>query len=423
MAATIARLLSRGGLRPAQTLIKYRVPIRKLNLLEYQSKVLLENHGVTIQKFRILDSREEAAAKSKELNAEEYVVKAQILAGGRGKGHFDSGFKGGVHLTKDPEEVAYFVEQMVGHKLITKQTPKDGIPVGKVMVAQSVDIMRETYFCILMDRDHNGPVLIASPDGGMDIEEVAAKTPERLMTLPIDIHEGITQEIAHKVADFLQFKGAQQGDCAKEIQNIWKMFLNVDATQIEINPLIETLQGQVVAVDAKIQFDDNAKFRQKEVFDMEDATESDPREVDAASFNLNYIGMDGNIGCLVNGAGLAMATMDIIQLHGGSPANFLDVGGGVQENQVYEAFRIITSDKNVKALLVNVFGGIVDCATIANGIVNASRNLNLNVPLVVRLEGNNVEAGKRILLESGLPVQSAEDLDEAAKKAITSLSG
>lgn len=408
-------------LRLLKKTIKNTVPVRNLNLLEYQSKVLLENHGVTIQRFKLLDSAQPALEASKSLGAAEFVVKAQILAGGRGKGHFDNGFKGGVHLTKDPNAVGPLVEKMVGHRLITKQTPAEGIPVRKVMVAESVDILRETYLCFLMDRDYNGPVLLASPDGGMDIEEVAEKTPERLLKLPIDIFEGLTRADALKVADFLQFKGPLRDKCANEVEGVWRMFLSVDATQIEINPLIETPQGAVVAVDAKIQFDDNAEFRQKNIFASEDKSESDPREVDAAEHNLTFISMTGNIGCLVNGAGLAMATMDIIQLHGGSPANFLDLGGGVNEDQVYQAFRILTGDEAVQGILVNVFGGIVNCATIANGIVNAFKNINLKVPLIVRLEGTNVTEAKRILAESGLPIQSAGDLDEAAKKAVAAI--
>ncbi|XP_037802928.1 LOW QUALITY PROTEIN: succinate--CoA ligase [GDP-forming] subunit beta, mitochondrial-like [Penaeus monodon] len=421
MAGIVTRCFSRGLFKPFQTLIQPRVPVRHLNLLEYQSKVLLDNHGVTVQKFRILDTHEAAGETVKTLNAAEYVVKAQILAGGRGKGHFDNGFKGGVHLTKNITEVESLVEKMVGHKLITKQTPKEGILVNKVMVAESVDILRETYFCILMDRDHNGPVLIASPDGGMDIEEVAEKTPERLLTLPIDIFEGLTHDKALKVAEFLKFEGDLKEKCAKEVQAIWEMFLSVDATQIEINPLIETPQGQVVAVDAKIQFDDNAEFRQKTIFAEEDTSESDPREVEAARHNLTYIGMDGNIGCLVNGAGLAMATMDIIKLYGGSPANFLDLGGGVKEDQVEQALRILTADSTVKALFINIFGGIVNTATIANGLVNVLRNTQIDIPLIVRLEGTNVDEAKRILAESGCNIESTNDLDEAAKKAVASI--
>ncbi|XP_063846864.1 succinate--CoA ligase [GDP-forming] subunit beta, mitochondrial-like [Scylla paramamosain] len=418
----ILRCFSKAGFRPIQALIKPNVPVRHLNLLEYQSKVLLDNHGVTVQRFRILDSHKGAVEASQELNAEEYVVKAQILAGGRGKGHFDNGFKGGVHLTKQCDEVEALVEKMVGHRLVTKQTPQEGILVNKVMVAESVDILRETYFCILMDRQHNGPVLIASPDGGMDIEEVAAKTPDRLLTLPIDIYQGLTDDVAGQVADFLNFKGDLRTKCMQEVKNIWNMFLNVDATQIEINPLIETPQGHVVAVDAKIQFDDNAEFRQKDIFGLEDFSESDPREVDAASHNLTYIGMDGNIGCLVNGAGLAMATMDIIKLHGGSPANFLDLGGGVQEHQVEHALRILTSDKTVKAIFINIFGGIVNTATIASGLVKVYTNTKIEVPLVVRLQGTNVDEAKRILAESGCPIQTASDLEEGAKKAVAAIS-
>jgi len=394
--------------------------VRHLNLLEYQSKSLLEKHDVTVQKFIVAEKIADVAAISK-LRQGEYVIKAQILAGGRGLGVFDTGFKGGVHLTKDPKIAQSLVGEMLNHKLITKQTPKEGIPVHHVMVAESVDILRETYLCFLMDREYNGPVIIASPAGGMDIEDVAEKTPELIRTQPVDIFEGVTDKMAEDLAEFLLFKGELKKKAAKEIQNLWQMFLKVDAVQVEINPLVETPQGDVVNVDAKIGFDDNAKFRQQEIFDVENTTESDPREVEAAKFNLNYIGMTGNIGCLVNGAGLAMATMDIIQLYGGSPANFLDVGGTVQEHQVLQAFRILTSDPNVKAILVNVFGGIVNCATIASGIVNASKSIELKVPLIVRLEGTNVDAAKKILADSGLPIQSAHNLDEAAQKAVASL--
>lgn len=388
---------------------------------EYQSKSILEKHDVTVQKFVVADKVEDAANLSNKLKAAEYVVKAQILAGGRGKGVFDSGFKGGVHLTTDPVEAQSLVGKMLNHRLITKQTPKNGIPVHHIMIAESVDILRETYLCILMDREHNGPVIIASPAGGMDIEDVASKTPEQIKTMPVDIFEGVTDSMAESLAEFLLFDGEKKQKAAQEIKNMWKMFLEVDATQLEINPFVETVQGQVVSVDAKIGFDDNAQFRQKEIFELDDTTESDPREVEASKYNLNYIGMDGNIGCLVNGAGLAMATMDIIQLHGGSPANFLDVGGNVQEHQVLQAFKILTSDENVKAILVNVFGGIVNCGTIASGIVNASKTIGLNVPLIVRLEGNNVEAAKKIIADSGLPIQSATDLDNAAQKAVASI--
>nr|CAH7764589.1 unnamed protein product [Callosobruchus chinensis] len=324
------------------------VQVRHLNLLEYQSKHLLRKNGVAVQDFCMVDAH--GTNELDKFNVKEYVVKAQILAGGRGKGHFDNGFKGGVHITKKKDEVPQLINQMLGHKLITKQTPKDGIEVKKIMIAESVDIKRETYLCILMDRQQNGPVIIASPAGGMDIEAVAEKTPHLLKKVPVDIFEGVTDQMAEDIAAFLEFKGDLKQKAAKEIQSLWKLFCNVDAVQLEINPLVETDDKQVIAVDAKLNFDDNAKFRQKEIFDMDDVSESDPREVEAAKYNLNYIGMTGNIGCLVNGAGLAMATMDIIKLHGGDPANFLDVGGSVKEEQVCAAFKIITSDEKVKAI-------------------------------------------------------------------------
>lgn len=382
---------------------------------------MLQNYGVNVQKFMIIENLEQANDLDSKFKVDEYVIKAQVLAGGRGKGHFDNGFKKGVHLTKDPDQVLPIVKNMIGHKLITKQTPKDGILVKKVMVAESVNIIRETYFSIVMDRGFDGPVIIASPAGGMDIEAVAKDTPDKIKTYPVDIMVGITQNVAEDVAEFLGFKGQQKAKAAHEIKRLYDLFVNVDATQVEINPLAETDQGDVVSVDAKINFDDNASFRQKAIFLMDDHSETDQQELKAAQHNLNYIRLDGDIGCLVNGAGLAMATMDIIKLHGGEPANFLDVGGGVNENQVLAAFQILTLDPNVKSILVNVFGGIVNCATIASGIINATKSLGLNVPLVVRLEGTNVDAARKLLIDSKLPITFAEDLDEAAKKVVSSV--
>lgn len=312
---------------------------------------------------------------------------------------------------------------MIGHKLITKQTPKDGLMVKSVMIADSINIMRETYLCILMDRENNGPVLIASPAGGMDIEAVAEKTPHLIKTVPINVEKGLDDKTCTEVAEFLEFKGPLVAQAAKEIKKLYELFNKVDALQIEINPLAETDDGRVITVDAKLIFDDNAKFRQQDIFNMEVVDDLDPKEVEASKYNLNYIAMDGNIGCMVNGAGLAMATMDIIKLNGGSPANFLDVGGSVKEDQVQKAFQILTSDPKVKVLLVNIFGGIVNCATIANGIVSATKTLGLNLPLVVRLQGNNVTQAVKILKESGLPIHSASDLDDAAKKAVEALKG
>ncbi|XP_022201753.2 succinate--CoA ligase [GDP-forming] subunit beta, mitochondrial [Nilaparvata lugens] len=399
-----------------------RQPVRYLNLLECDSKSLLKKYGVCVQDFRIVEKPEDLAGIKREFKVNEYVVKAQILAGGRGLGVFDNKFKGGVHLTKKPEKLDDMVHNMLLHRLITKQTPKNGILVKKLMIAESVDIKRETYFCLLLDRQHNGPVIIASPAGGTDIEDVAKKTPELIKTFPIDIMEGLTDKTADQVATFLGFKGDFHSKAVAELKYLWDFFLKVDATQLEINPLVETEANTVVSVDAKIQFDDNAAFRQKDIFQLHETGEMDPRENEAQKHNLNYVGLDGNIGCLVNGAGLAMATMDIIKLHGGEPANFLDVGGGVTEDQVLHAFTILTSDSNVKSILVNVFGGIVNCAIIAQGIINASKTIKLKVPLTVRLEGTNVSEGRRLLEQSGLPIKFAPDLEEAAKSAVSSLS-
>ncbi|XP_005110205.1 succinate--CoA ligase [GDP-forming] subunit beta, mitochondrial [Aplysia californica] len=396
--------------------------VRCLNLQEFQSKKLMADNGITVQQFEVADTKQDAPSIASKLNVKEYVVKAQILAGGRGKGTFDTGFKGGVHLTKNPSDVQGLVENMLGNRLTTKQTPKDGVPVTKVMVAEALDISRETYFAILMDRGFGGPVMVGSPKGGMDIEEVAEKEPEAIFSVPIDINVGLQDQVVLDMAKNLGFTGEKQIQAAEQMRKLYELFLKVDATQIEINPFGETDDGKVVCFDAKINFDDNAQFRQKNIFAQDDMAESDPREVEAAKHNLNYIGMDGNIACLVNGAGLAMATMDIIQLHGGSPANFLDVGGTVTEDQVYHAFKLISSDAQVKAILVNIFGGIVNCATIASGITNACKSINLKLPLIVRLEGTNVDAAKKILEESNLPIRSASDLDDAAKKAVSSLS-
>ncbi|XP_054724409.1 succinate--CoA ligase [GDP-forming] subunit beta, mitochondrial-like [Uloborus diversus] len=397
------------------------VPVRYLNLQEYQSKQLMSEYGICVQNFRVASNVNEAEEISHSFHVEEYVIKAQILAGGRGKGTFSNGFKGGVKLTKNPKDVPNIVEQMIGHKLTTKQTPKGGVLVNKVMIAEAVDIARETYLAILMDRESGGPVIVASSAGGVDIEEVASKTPELIHKEIIDISRGITDSQARNVAQKLNFKDDLLHQAAQQIKKLYDLFIKVDATQIEINPFGESKDKRVICFDAKLNFDDNAEFRQKRIFALDDHSESDHREVEASKYHLNYIGMDGNIACMVNGAGLAMATMDIIHMYGGSPANFLDVGGMVQEEQVLQAFRILTSDENVKAVLVNIFGGIVNCAIIARGITNACRNIQLKVPLVVRLEGTNVDEAKAILANSGLPIVTATDLDDAARKAVASL--
>jgi len=347
-------------------------------------------------------------------------VKSQIHAGGRGKGVFDNGFKGGVHLTTDPNEVKRLASMMLGHKLVTKQTPPGGVPVRKLMIAESLTFDRELYFAIVMDRNFNGPVLVASPMGGMDIEAVAKEHPDQIFKRPIDILKGIQPEDTKYIAEKLGFKN-NIVKAQKQMERLYDLFVKTDATQVEINPFAEISNGEVYCIDAKINFDDNASYRQEAIYKYRDATEEDPREVEASRHNLNYIGMEGNIGCMVNGAGLAMATMDIIKLYGGSPANFLDVGGGATEGQVVESFKILTSDSQVKAILVNIFGGIVKCEMIAQGIINAAKTVQLKIPLVVRLAGTNVDLGQKLLRESGLPIINASDLDDAAQKAVASL--
>ncbi|XP_049571773.1 succinate--CoA ligase [GDP-forming] subunit beta, mitochondrial isoform X1 [Orcinus orca] len=380
-------LALRSPLLAARSQVVQLTPRRWLNLHEYQSKKLMSDNGVKVQRFFVADTDNEALEAAKRLNAKEIVLKAQILAGGRGKGVFSSGLKGGVHLTRDPKVVGQLAKQMIGYNLATKQTPKEGVKVNKVMVAEALDISRETYLAILMDRSCNGPVLVGSPQGGVDIEEVAASNPELIFKEQIDIIEGIKDSQAQRMAENLGFFGPLKNQAADQIKKLYNLFLKIDATQVEVNPFGETPEGQVVCFDAKINFDDNAEFRQKDIFAMDDKSENEPIENEAAKYDLKYIGLDGNIACFVNGAGLAMATCDIIFLNGGKPANFLDLGGGVKESQVYQAFKLLTADPKVEAILVNIFGGIVNCAIIANGITRACRELELKVPLVVRLEG------------------------------------
>jgi succinyl-CoA synthetase beta subunit len=383
--------------------------------------------GVRVQDGIMADSAADAVAAAKELSskgAAELVIKAQIHAGGRGKGHFlETGYKGGVHITSDAAKVGEFASEMLGKSLVTKQTPPEGQMVKKVLVHEGINFggADEKYFAIIMDRDQGGPVIVVSKQGGMDIEEVHEKDPSAVQFFPVDINEGITDVQAGAAADALGFDASVKADAIVQIKNMYNMFIKLDCTQVEINPFVLATNGKIYCVDAKLNFDDNAAFRQKEVFALRDTSMEDPREVAASEFNLNYVGLDGNIGCMVNGAGLAMATMDIIKLHGGWPANFLDVGGGATAKQVEEAFKILTADPKVQALLVNIFGGIMKCDVIAEGIITAARNINLKVPLVVRLEGTNVEKGIKMLADSGLPIISATNLDEAAKKAVQSI--
>ncbi|KAJ1678694.1 succinate--CoA ligase beta chain, partial [Spiromyces aspiralis] len=342
------------------------------------------------------------------------VVKAQVLAGGRGKGTFDSGLKGGVKLVSTPEEVRAISEKMLGHKLITKQTGAQGKVCSKVFIVERKYVRHEYYFAILMDRQTKGPIIVASNQGGMDIEAVAAENPEAILKLPIEISKGLSKEAASQLAEKLGFRGKAHGEAVDTMLKLYALFLEKDATQIEINPLVETSDHEVMCMDAKFGFDDNSAFRQKEVNDLRDPTQEDPREVEAEKWDLNYIGLDGQIGCLVNGAGLAMSTMDIIKLYGGEPANFLDVGGSATTKQITEAFKIISSDEGVSAVLVNIFGGIMRCDVVAQGIIDAVKELGLKIPLVVRLQGTNVEAGKKLLQESGIAIFPEDDLDKAA---------
>jgi succinyl-CoA synthetase beta subunit len=394
-----------------------------MNIHEYQAKQLFERFNVATTKGGPAETPEQAEQIAASLNASDLVVKAQIHAGGRGKGTFKNGFKGGVRLCKTPAEARAIAEKMLGQTLVTHQTGPAGKLVRKVLVTQSVEIEREIYFAVLMDRAACAPVVVASTEGGVEIEKVADEHPEKIIREPIHPLLGLQPYQALKLGRQLDFQGDRLKAASRLFLNLFKLFSALDCSLVEINPLVVTDTGQVLALDAKFNFDDNALFRHKEIVDMRDTAEEDLREVEASKFGLNYIGLEGNIACLVNGAGLAMATMDIIKYAGGEPANFLDVGGGATEQQVTEAFKILISDRNVKAILVNIFGGIMRCDVIAQGIINAVKAVNLPVPLVVRLEGTNVAIGKRLLEESKLPIQAASDLADAAEKVVAGAKG
>ncbi|MFL6514179.1 MAG: ADP-forming succinate--CoA ligase subunit beta [Chthoniobacterales bacterium] len=394
-----------------------------MNIHEYQAKELLQKFGVATTRGKVASTAEEAEQIARELGPVEIAVKAQIHAGGRGKGTFTNGFKGGVHICKSAAEVKEVAGKMLGQTLVTHQTGPAGRVVNKVLVAESADIGREIYFAILLDRATAAPLIVASTEGGVEIEAVAAKSPEKIIREPVDPLAGLQPYQARKLARELNFDSGQIKDASKLFDGLFRTFAGLDCSMVEVNPLVVTKKGQVLALDAKFNFDDNALYRHPEVAAMRDVAEEDPREVEASKSGLNYIGLDGNIACLVNGAGLAMATMDIIKFYGGNPANFLDVGGGATEAQVTEAFKILISDRNVKAILVNIFGGIMKCDVIAQGIINAVKAVKLPVPLVVRLEGTNVDAGKKLITESGLPVITADDLGDAAQKVVAAAKG
>jgi succinyl-CoA synthetase beta subunit len=391
-----------------------------MNIHEYQAKELFEKFGVATPRGKVADTAAEAKAAATEIGSN-IVVKAQVHAGGRGKGTFKNGFKGGVHLVQTPDEAAEIAAQMIGQVLVTHQTGEEGKLVSKVMVADAVDIEKEYYLAILMDRESRSPVIVASTEGGVNIEEVAEHTPEKIFHQVIHPLLGLQPYEIRNICSKLGFSGDIAKQFGKLLQGLFKLFMDCDCSMVEVNPLVTTPDGRVLALDAKFDFDDNALYRHPEIAALHDPSEEDPREVEAAKYHLNYIGLDGNIACLVNGAGLAMATMDIIKHCGGEPANFLDVGGGATQEQVRNAFKIILGDPKVKAILVNIFGGIMDCDVIAKGIVAACQEVDLNIPLVVRLEGNNVAAGKETLANSSVDLISADTLADAAAKAVKAI--
>ncbi|VVC94179.1 unnamed protein product [Leptidea sinapis] len=392
--------------------------IRNLNVHEYVSYTLLRDHGIPVPKFNIAKTKDEAVKYAQELNSKDIVLKAQVLAGGRGKGSFKNGLKGGVRMVDNPELAGEIVDKMLKQYLVTKQTGAAGRICNMVMVTERKFPRREYYVAIMMERSFNGPVIIASSQGGVNIEDVAAENPEAITYEPIDIKTGITDE---QVARVIEKIGLHEhaSEASGMIKKMYDLFLKKDALLIEVNPYAEdALTGNFFCLDAKFRFDDNAQFRQKELFELRDFTQEDPKEIEAAKFDLNYIALDGNIGCMVNGAGLAMATMDIIKLYGGDPANFLDVGGGATSQAVSEAFRIILSDPKVTAILVNIFGGIMRCDVIAEGIINAAKNLNIQIPVIVRLQGTKVNEARKLIADSGLRIVPRDDLDEAAKLVV-----
>jgi succinyl-CoA synthetase beta subunit len=386
-----------------------------MNIHEYQAKALLAKYGVAVPKGGVAYTAAEAEQVAKSLAEGRqnpvWVVKAQIHAGGRGKG-------GGVKLVKSIDDVRDVAKKMIGMTLVTHQTGPEGKEVKRVYVEEGCDIKRELYLGMLIDRATSRVTLMASTEGGMEIEEVAAKTPEKILRVAIDPAAGLQAFYARKIAFGLGLEGKQVASAVKFLIAMYNAFTGLDASLVEINPLVVTGAGDVVALDAKMNFDDNALFRHREVADLRDEDEEDPTEREAARHDLNYVKLDGNIGCMVNGAGLAMATMDIIKLYGGAPANFLDVGGGATKERVTTAFKLILSYPNVEGILVNIFGGIMRCDVIAEGVVAAAREVSLHVPLVVRLEGTNVELGKKILTQSGLPIISGDNLADAAEKVV-----
>ena len=389
-----------------------------MNIHEYQAKALLEKYGVAVPKGVAARSLAEFEPALAQFPEGPVVVKAQLHAGGRGKGTFTDGFKGGVKIAPSKAEALDFAKRMFGNTLVTAQTGPAGRKVQTIYFTQVSSIKKEYYLAILLDRATARPVIVASTEGGVEIEKVARETPEKIVKVYIDPAYGLADYQLRQLLFGLGFNPVESKNAAKLIRNLYTVFWETDASMVEVNPLITTGDNKVLALDAKVSFDDNSLFRHPDIVALRDLNEEDSKEIEASKYNLSYIALDGNIACLVNGAGLAMSTMDIIKHFGGSPANFLDVGGGASKDQVQAAFRIILTDPNVKGIMVNIFGGIMDCNTIATGVVAAARELGLKIPLVVRLEGNNVVAGKQTLADSGLAIESADSMADAAKKIV-----
>ncbi len=395
-----------------------------MNIHEYQAKAVLREFGVPLARGVAIFSAEEAEKAAKELGGPVWVVKAQIHAGGRGKGRFkekEAGDKGGVRIAKSVAEVVESARAMLGRTLVTIQTGPEGRVVRRLYIEEGSDIAREFYLSCLVDRATGRVAFIASQEGGVNIEEVAAKTPEKILTIHVDPAAGYSSHVGRGIASGLGLSGDAAKQCEALIGTLYAAFVAKDMSLLEVNPLVLTKDGRVVCLDAKINFEDNALFRHPDVAKLRDEGEEDPKEVEAQKHELNYVALDGTIGCMVNGAGLAMATMDIIKLYGAAPANFLDVGGSATKERVAAAFKIITADPKVRGILVNIFGGIMRCDVIAEGVIAAVKDVGLKVPLVVRLEGTNVDLGKKIIADSGLNVVSADDLDDAAQKVVAAV--
>lgn len=397
-----------------------------MNIHEYQAKAVLREFGLPVSRGVAIFNSSEAEAAAKELGGPVWVVKSQIHAGGRGKGTFvgaPAGAKGGVRVTKSVDEVKQYAGEMLGQTLVTIQTGPAGKQVNRLYIEEGAQIAAEFYLSMLVDRETGGVAFVVSTEGGMDIEAVAHDTPEKIHTIPVDPATGVMPHHGRAVAKALGLTGAQAKEAADVTDKLYKAFVAKDMSLLEINPLVLTGDGHLKCLDAKMAFDSNALYRHPDIVALRDETEEDAKEIEASKYDLAYIALDGTIGCMVNGAGLAMATLDIIKLYGESPANFLDVGGGASEEKVTAAFKIITADPNVKGILVNIFGGIMKCDVIANGVIAAVKAVGLQVPLVVRLEGTNVEQGKEIIRASGLNVIPADDLDDAAQKIVAAVKG